>query len=68
MSNGARIAYRISLVAFYPPAEWNASHIPGARLVTLAAGGHLLPGQHARMQAEVGGFLAGRLAGQTVWR
>jgi len=37
--------------------EYTAQHIPGARLMALPTGGHLLLGHHAEIRAEVTDFL-----------
>jgi pimeloyl-ACP methyl ester carboxylesterase len=49
-------------LASYDAAEQAAGRIPGARLVSLASGGHLLLGQAEAVRDELTGFLAHRVA------
>jgi pimeloyl-ACP methyl ester carboxylesterase len=41
----------------YEPARYTAEHIPGARFVGYATGGHLWVGHHREALAEVAAFL-----------
>lgn len=46
----------------YRNARYSAAHIPGARFIGYARGGHVWVGHHADMLAEVVGFLRGQRA------
>jgi pimeloyl-ACP methyl ester carboxylesterase len=52
------IAARDDLFDTLPAAELMADGIPGARLVVLASGGHLLVGRRSEVAALVDAFLA----------
>ena len=41
-----------------PPARYTAEHIPGAELMVLPSGGHLMVGQGDRVRARIEAFLA----------
>jgi len=45
------------LYGTYEGARYSAEHIPGARFVSFASGGHLWAGHHREVMAEVGTFL-----------
>jgi pimeloyl-ACP methyl ester carboxylesterase len=45
-------------LTLYVNAQAMAERIPGARLVTIESGGHMLLGQEERVRSEIGAFLA----------
>jgi len=45
------------LYGTYEGARYSAEHIPGARFVSIASGGHLWVGHHKEVTAEIIGFL-----------
>jgi pimeloyl-ACP methyl ester carboxylesterase len=45
-------------LTLYVNAQAMAERIPGARLVTIESGGHMLQGQEERVRSEIGAFLA----------
>jgi pimeloyl-ACP methyl ester carboxylesterase len=45
-----------------PAARWTAGHIPGAELMVLSSGGHLLAGQTEEVRAHIAAFLRKGLA------
>lgn len=51
------IAVADCLYGTYEGARYSAEHIPGARFVSFASGGHLWAGHHMEVIAEIGTFL-----------
>jgi len=56
-----------TLVFYKENGQYDAQHIPGARLLTLPSGGHFLMGQHARVTQATSAFLQARPSTGDKW-